>query len=358
VRAAVLEKFDFPLVVHEIEPLPLGPHDVRVEVGASGVCHSDLSAQRGQYPFELPIVIGHEGAGRVLEVGSDVTLVKPGDTVIAAFVAACGHCWQCVRDRSHLCEEARAIGQAPHAAIDGAALKSMAGLGTMAQEMSVHESSLVPVQTDLPFEQLALIGCGVTTGVGSALWTAQVTPGSSVAVFGCGGVGLSVLQGAVIAGAARVIAVDLALPKLDTARSLGATDVVRVDSGDVVEQVRSLTSGRGADFTFEVVGSPVVMRQAYDAACRGGTVTFVGAMSSDLALSLPANDLHSSSKRLLGSAYGSAQVRRHMPQLVSLAQAGRLNLAAMVSRSLPLDQVNEALDAMESGEVVRSVLIP
>jgi S-(hydroxymethyl)glutathione dehydrogenase / alcohol dehydrogenase len=358
VRAVVLEEFDSPLAVKEVEPLPLGPRDVRVEVGASGVCHSDLSAVRGQYPFELPIVIGHEGAGRVQEVGSDVTLVRPGDTVIASFVAACGRCWQCVRDRSHLCEGARVVSQAPHTAFDGQELKSMAGLGTMAQLMSVHESNLLPVPTDLPFEQLALIGCGVTTGVGSALWTAQVAPGSTVAVFGCGGVGLSVLQGAVIAGAARVIAVDVAAAKLEAARGLGATDLIRVDISDAVVEIRTITGGRGADFTFEVVGSPNVMDQAYDAACRGGTVTFVGAMSSDLTVSFPANDLHSSSKRLLGSAYGSAQVRRHMPQLVALAEAGRLDLAAMVSQKLPLDQVNDALQAMEGGEVVRSVLIP
>ena len=166
------------------------------------------------------------------------------------------------------------------------------------------------------------------------------------------------LQGTVIAGAAQIIAVDVAAPKLEAAQGLGATDVIRGDLSDAVEGIRTITAGRGADFTFEVVGSPDIMRQAYDAACRGGTVTFVGAMSSNLAVSFPANDLHSSSKRLLGSAYGSAQVRRHMPELVALAEAGRLDLATMVSQRLPLDQVNEAMQAMEGGEVVRSVLIP
>jgi S-(hydroxymethyl)glutathione dehydrogenase/alcohol dehydrogenase len=358
VRAAILERFGAPLVVQPVEPLPLGPHDVRVAIGASGVCHSDLSAQHGQYPFQLPIVIGHEGAGRVVEVGRAVTLVRPGDTVIASFVAACGRCWQCVRGRSHLCEAARTLSQVAHASIGGEAVKAMAGLGTMADEMTVHEGSLVAVHTDLPFDQLALIGCGVTTGVGSALWTAAVSPGSTVAVFGCGGVGLSVLQGAVIAGAARVIAIDALAMKLDMARQLGATDVVDASQGEAVEQVRSLTGGRGAEFTFEVVGNTEVMRQAYEAACRGGTVTFVGALRADAQLALPANDLHSSAKRLLGSAYGSAQVRRHMPQLVALAEAGRLDLASMVSRRLPLEQVNDALEALEAGTVVRSVLVP
>ncbi|ONH27981.1 Zn-dependent alcohol dehydrogenase [Pseudofrankia asymbiotica] len=357
-KAAILEHYSAPLVVREVEPLALGPHDVLVDVGASGVCHSDLSAQRGQYPFELPIVIGHEGAGTVAEVGDAVTLVRPGDKVIASFIPACGRCWQCLRDRSHLCEAGRALGGVPHVSIDGAPRKSMAGLGTMAQQMTVHESSVVKVETDLPFEQLALIGCGVTTGVGSALWAAGVVPGSTVAVFGCGGVGLSTLQGAVIAGAARVIAVDLAPAKLAMARQLGATDIVDAGAGDPVEQIRALTAGRGVDFTFEVVGRPDTMRQAYDAACRGGTVTFVGAMASDLVLPLPANDLHSSAKRLIGSAYGSAQVRRHMPQLVALAQTGRLDLASMVSATVPLEKVNDAFEAIESGEVVRTVLVP
>jgi S-(hydroxymethyl)glutathione dehydrogenase / alcohol dehydrogenase len=358
VRAVVLEEYNRPLVIREVQNLPLGDHDVRVAVGASGVCHSDLSAQHGQYPFQLPIVIGHEGAGTVTEVGKGVTGLKPDDKIIASFIAACGRCWQCVRGRTHLCEAAPEVGQTPRITIEGQQAKTMAGLGTMAEEMTLHESSVVKVETDLPFDHLALIGCGVTTGMGSALWTAMVTPGSTVAIFGCGGVGLAALQGACIAGATSVIAVDVLASKLEFARKLGATDVVDASAGDPVEQVRALTGGRGAEFTFEVVGRPEAMRQAYQAACRGGTVTFVGALRADVTLELPANDLHSSAKRLLGSAYGSAQVRRHMPEIVALAQAGRLDLASMVSAKRPLEEVNDAMDAIEGGDVVRSVLIP
>ncbi len=357
-RAVILEEFNRPLVVREVQNLPLRDHDIRVAVGASGVCHSDLSAQHGQYPFQLPIVLGHEGAGTVAEVGKDVTGIRPGDKVIACFVPACGRCWQCVRGRTHLCEGAREVGQVPRVSVEGTPTRTMTGLGTMAEEMTVHESSAVKIDTDLPFEQLALVGCGVTTGIGSALWTAGVTPGSSVAIFGCGGVGIALLQGAGIAGAAQVIAVDVLPSKLEIARKFGATDVVDARAGNPVEQIRALTAGRGADFTFEVVGRPDVMRQAYDAAGRGGTVTFVGALRSDEILSLPANDLHLSAKRVLGSAYGSAQVRQHMPQLVALAHAGRLDLASMVSATLPLEAVNNAMEALEAGDVVRSVLVP
>jgi S-(hydroxymethyl)glutathione dehydrogenase / alcohol dehydrogenase len=357
-RAAVLERFNEPLVICEVEPLPLGPDDVLVDIGASGVCHSDLHAYHGQYPLALPFVVGHEGAGVVVEVGNAVTRVRPGDKVIGAFVRACGECWQCVRDRSHLCERSAEVGRSPRVTLDGTPMTTMAGLGTMAEQMTVDESSVVVVETDLPFEQLCLVGCGVTTGVGSALWTARVAPGSSVAIFGCGGVGLSVLQGAVIAGAARVIAVDLSPMKLETAKVLGATDVVDAGAGDAVAQVRELTSGHGADYTFEVVGRTDTMHQAYQAACRGGTVTFVGALPADIVIELPANDLHSSAKHLVGSAYGSAQVRRHMPEIVALVEAGRLNLESMISARLPLRDVNEAFRALEANQVLRSVLLP
>jgi S-(hydroxymethyl)glutathione dehydrogenase/alcohol dehydrogenase len=357
-RAAVVEEFGQPLVVREVEPLELGSEDVRVEVRATSVCHSDLSALRGQYPLPLPMVIGHEGAGVVTEVGADVSTFRPGDKVIGSFVAACGTCWQCVRDRSNLCERFPGIAGIRRVSIDGAASMVMAGLGTMAEQMTAHQASLVGVQTDLPFEELSLIGCGVTTGLGSALWTTGVTPGSTAAVWGLGGVGLSALQGCVIAGAARVIAVDTEPAKLDLARKLGATDLIDASSTDAVKAVRELTDGRGADFTFEVVGDIGPMRQAYDAACRGGSVTFVGAMSTDKVLELPANDLHSSNKRLLGSLYGSAQVRRHIPQIVALAEAGRLDLGSMISARRPLAEVNEAFDALAANRVVRTVLIP
>jgi S-(hydroxymethyl)glutathione dehydrogenase/alcohol dehydrogenase len=228
----------------------------------------------------------------------------------------------------------------------------------MAEVMNVSEMSLVKVETDLPNDQLALIGCGVTTGVGSALWTAEVQPGSSVAIFGCGGVGLSVLQGARVAGAAEIFAVDPFELKREAARRFGATHTIDPTDGDPVAQVKLLTSGRGADYTFEVVGSLDTMRQTYDAACRGGVVTFVGGLRADVELSLPANGLHQDAKRILGSAYGSAQVRRDMPRLIALIESGRLDVETMVSRRIALDEIQDAFAAMEAGEVIRSVIVP
>jgi S-(hydroxymethyl)glutathione dehydrogenase/alcohol dehydrogenase len=226
----------------------------------------------------------------------------------------------------------------------------------MAETMTVNEVNVVKVATDLPDEQLALIGCGVTTGVGSALWTAEVKPGSSVAVFGCGGVGLSVLQGARIAGAAQIIAVDRFASKRAAALRFGATHTVDPAAGNPVGQVKSITNGRGAEYTFEAIGSVDTMAQAYDSACRGGAVTMVGSLSADARFILSANSIHLDAKRLLGSAYGSAQVRRDIPRLIALAESGRLDLGAMVSRRIGLADVDAAFEAMEQGEVIRSVI--
>jgi S-(hydroxymethyl)glutathione dehydrogenase/alcohol dehydrogenase len=250
------------------------------------------------------------------------------------------------------------LGARPRVTRGDQELIAMTGLGTMAEQMTVNQANLVRVETDLPDEHLALIGCGVTTGAGAAMWTARVEPGTSVAIFGCGGVGLSALQGAYIAGAAQIFAVDPFPAKRAAAMQLGATHVVDPNDGDAVEQVKALTGGRGAEYTFEVVGLLETMRQTYDAAAMGGTVTYVGALRSDVELSLPANGLHADAKRVLGSVYGSAQVRRDMPRLVALAEAGRLNLGAMVTRRVGLDDVNDALAAIDAGETIRSVLIP
>lgn len=357
-RAVILEEYHRPLVVDEVEPVALGPHDVRVTTGASGVCHSDLSATRGQYPFVPPIVLGHEGAGTVTEVGATVTGLRPGDRVIASFVAFCGTCYQCLRGRGHICERSAELGSRPRVTRRGDLLIAMTGLGTMAEEMTVNEASLVKVETDLPDDQLALIGCGVTTGAGAAMWTARVEPGSSVAVFGCGGVGISAIQGASIAGAAQIIAVDPVQLKRESAVAFGATHTVDPVAADPVAQIRDLTGGRGAEYTFEVVGLLETMRQTFDAACMGGTVTFVGGLDQQVELSLPANALHAQAKRVLGSVYGSAQFRRDMPTLVSLIEAGRLDLGSMITRRLPLGEVNAAIAAIETGEVIRSVLVP
>jgi S-(hydroxymethyl)glutathione dehydrogenase/alcohol dehydrogenase len=357
-KAAVLLEYKQPLIVDEITLRDVGPHDVRVKVEASGVCHSDVSAASGRVPMGAPLILGHEGAGTVLTTGPEVTRVKAGDRVIASFVPACGNCFFCLHDQSQLCETMGSTTGIPKGTrSDGSEIRGMTGLGTFAEEIVVHESMLVKVETDVPAEQLALIGCGVTTGVGAALNTAQVTPGATVTVIGCGGVGQSVIQGARIAGASRIFAVDPVELKRKTAEHFGATDLIDPADGDPVEQVKAATQGRGTDFSFEVIGLPETIVQAYNVARRGGTAVVVGMTAWDSTVTLPGMSLFLDNKRLLGSLYGSAQVRRDFPRLVRLVETGRLDIGSMVSRHIHLDEVNDAFRAMEAGEIIRSVIV-
>jgi S-(hydroxymethyl)glutathione dehydrogenase/alcohol dehydrogenase len=346
-----------PLVIEDVEPAPPGPRDVVVELGASGVCHSDLSLKNGYVPLMPGTILGHEGAGKVLEVGNEVTNVKPGDRIIASFIPACGNCWFCLHDESHLCDNEMNVMMAMRGSrADGNQYMAMTGLGTYAEQMTCDYSSIVKVESDLPDEQLAMIGCGVTTGVGAALNTAEVYPGATVAVIGCGGVGQAVIQGARIAGASRIIAVDMVEMKRKTAEQLGATDGVDPNEGDSVEQVKALTGGRGVDFAFEVIGLPETVVQAYNMVRKGGTAVMVGMTRMEAQVTLPTFDLFFSEKTLKGCKYGSGQVRRDFQRFVDLIETGRLDTAEMVSRTVGLDDINDAFDAMERGEVIRSVI--
>jgi len=356
-RAAILTGYGDDMVIEDVAAPAPGPRDVVVRIDASGVCHSDLSVAAGNVPMPPPIILGHEGAGTVLEVGKEVSRVAVGDTVIASFVPACGNCFFCLRDQAQLCETMGAHTMvAKGTRTDGSTVTGMSGLGTFADVMTVDETMLVKVETDLPAEQLALIGCGITTGVGAALNTAQVAPGSTVAVIGCGGVGQSVVQGARIAGAARIFAIDPVELKRKTAEQFGATDLVDPSQGDVLEQIRAATGGRGVDFAFEVIGLPETMVQAYQLARRGGTAVIVGMARFDAVVTFPAISLFAENKRILGTMYGGAQVRRDFPRFVALAETGRLDLGTMVSRRIHLHEVNDAFRAMEAGEVIRSVI--
>ena len=357
-RAAVLTEYNQPLVIEELEDPPLGPRDVRVQIDASGVCHSDLTVQTGGVPMPVPIILGHEGAGTVLEAGKEVSRVKAGDQVIASFIPACGICFHCLHDESNLCEKSNEMMISPRGKrADGSMAFGMTGLGTFSDYMTTDEASLVKVETDLPAEQLALIGCGVTTGVGAALFTAKIKPGSTVAVIGCGGVGQSVIQGARIAGASRIFAIDPVELKRKTAEQQGATDLIDPAQGDPTAQVQALTSGRGADYAFEVIGLPETVVQAYGMARRGGTAIVVGMPRVDSMVTLPGFQLFYDEKKLLGCVYGSAQVKRDFPRLIGLIETGRLDVGSMVSRRIKLDEVNEAFRAMEAGEVIRSVIV-
>jgi S-(hydroxymethyl)glutathione dehydrogenase/alcohol dehydrogenase len=345
------------LTIENVEPAPPGPRDVVVKLGASGVCHSDLSLKNGYVGILPGTVLGHEGAGTVQEVGGEVSRVQPGDRIVASFIPACGHCWFCLHDQSHLCDtEFEVMMKMRGKRTDGADYTTMTGLGTFAEAMTCDESSLVKIQSDLPDEQLALIGCGVTTGVGAALNTADVYPGATVAVIGCGGVGQAVIQGCRIAGASRIIAVDMVEMKRKTAEQLGATDGVDPAQGDAVQQVQQLTSGRGVDFAFEVIGLPETTLQAYNMVRKGGTAVMVGMTRAEAQITLPTFDLFFNEKTLKGCKYGSGQVRRDFQRFVDLIETGRLDTADMVSRTIKLDDVNEAFRAMEAGEVIRSVI--
>ena len=348
---------DGPLEIEELTPVELGDHDVEVEIEASGVCHSDLTLLGGLMP--PPAVLGHEGAGIVRAVGRDVSRVRVGDRVIASFTPACGDCWYCRHDASQHCTRmfrlATAIRCHRH---DGTPVLVASGLGTFAESIHTHEASAVKVQTDLPADQLALIGCGVTTGVGAALNTAQVQPGDTVAVIGCGGVGQFVVQGCRIAGASTIVAVDPRAAKRAFALTIGATHAIDPTEGGMVEELRGLTGGRGVDVAFEVVGRPELVRQAFDATRSAGTTVIVGMPALDAEVSLPLFTWFSAEKRVLGCNYGSAQVRREFPRLVALAESGALDIGAAVSKVRPLDEVNAAFDDLRAGTVVRTVLHP
>ena len=357
-KAAVYVGDATRLAIEELKPSPPGPRDVVVEVGASGVCHSDLSIMRGYVPLPPGMVLGHEGAGRVVEVGAEVSRLKRGDRVVASFVPACGACWHCLHEESELCVRENEVSmQVRGSRPDGSMYFCMTGLGTFSEVMTVDEASVVKVETDLPDAQLALIGCGVTTGVGAALNTAKVTPGASVAVLGCGGVGQAVIQGARIAGAGRIIAIDPQELKRKTATQLGATDLIDPSTADPVEQVKALTGGRGADYAFEVIGLPETIVTTYNLARRGGEVIIVGMARFEDQFALPAFGIFFEQKTVKGCKYGSAQVRRDFPRFVELIETRRLDISAMVSKTIKLEGVNDAFRAMEAGEVIRSVIV-
>jgi S-(hydroxymethyl)glutathione dehydrogenase/alcohol dehydrogenase len=357
-RGAVLTEVGKPLEIRDDLVLrDLGPGEVLVRLRASGVCHSDLSLQNGTLTAAPPVVLGHEGAGEIVATGPGVTDVSAGDHVILVWIPPCGACALCLGGQPQLCTVARlarADQVSPLSGPDGPIALGL-GIGTFGEQTVVPRNAVVPIDADVPFDVAALVGCGVMTGVGAAINTAQVTPGSTVAVIGCGGVGINVIQGARLAGAATIAAVDRMDSKLEMASRFGATDLIRDGAlGDAVG--RLTTSGAGFDYVFEVVGRSATIRAAWDATRRGGTTVIVGAGSRTDMVSFSAGELFNSEKKLLGSLYGSADVRTDFGRLLRLWKAGRLDLTGLVSRKITLDGVNDAFAAMEAGEVVRSVI--
>ncbi len=357
-RVAVAYEVGQPLVLEDLPVPAVGPRDVLVRIAASGICHTDLSVINGLSALPLPIVPGHEACGVVEAVGPEVRRVRAGDRVLASVSPACGNCWWCVRGMSNHCELGAAVRAAPRFELAGGRwAAAVCGCGTFAEAMGVHEASVVPVETDLADEELALLGCGVTTGLGAALNTAAVIPGSSVAVIGCGGVGQSVIQGARIAGATVIIAIDPAPGRREASVGVGATHAVDPAAGNPVEQVRALTGGRGADYSFEVVGRPELMVQAFDMARVEGTVTLVGMPALGETLTLPAIQAVFSGKRLAGSVVGGAQILRDFSRFIRLAEAGQLDLGSMISQRIKLDEINDGIGLLTRAEGVRTVVV-
>jgi S-(hydroxymethyl)glutathione dehydrogenase/alcohol dehydrogenase len=358
IKVAVAYEAGQPLLVEKHALPVVGARDVLVRLTASGICHSDLNVIAGRSSLPLPIVPGHEGCGVVEAVGPEVRRVRVGDRVLSSVSPACGACWWCVNGMSNHCEKGPSVRTKTRFALDnGKAAVAMCGCGTFAEAMVVDEASVVAVETELPDEQLALLGCGVTTGLGAVFNTAGVVAGSSVIVIGCGGVGQSIIQGARIAGAVVIVAVDPVAGRRDTSLRLGATHAVDPTVVDPVEAVRALTRGRGADYSFEVVGRPELMEQAFNATRTAGTVVLVGMPPVGAKLTLPATSAVFSGKRLVGSVVGGAQILRDFPRFIRLAETGKLDLGSLVSKRISLSEINAGTAMVERAEGIRAVIV-
>ncbi len=357
-KAAVFREVNTPMEIEEVPISKPGPREVLVRTVAAGVCHSDLHFFNGSYPYPVPAVLGHESAGIVEQVGDQVTYVKPGDHVITCLSAFCGHCEYCLTGHMSLCEEPelqRGAEDAPRLGTAEAPVAQFLNLSSYAEMMLVHEHAIVKIREDMPMDRAALIGCGVTTGVGSVIHTAKVEPGSTVAVLGCGGIGLSAINGAAIAGAGRIIAVDRVPAKLELARKFGATDVVNAAEKDAVMEVIEMTGG-GVHYSFEAVGLKVTTEQAFQMLRRGGTATVIGMIPVGTMVELHGVDFLAE-KKLQGSRMGSNHFRVDMPRFVDFYLAGKLHLDDMISAHVQLADINDAFKQLETGEVARNVIM-
>ncbi|MBK8019668.1 MAG: Zn-dependent alcohol dehydrogenase [Betaproteobacteria bacterium] len=362
-RAAVLNEVGAPLAVQTLELGELAADDVLVKIRASGLCHTDLEVMQGSLPYPLPIVLGHEGAGVVEAVGSGVTGVRPGDHVILSWNPHCGHCFYCERDQPILCEPFTRH-QPRGLLLDGTTRLRRGGqpvhhysvTSTHAQYTVVPQSGAIPIPREMPFDRACIIGCGVMTGVGAVVRKARLEAGASVAVIGCGAVGLNAVQGARLAGAGRIIAVDVDSAHLERARQFGATHVVDGSSPDAVQAVKALTEGRGADCVIEAAGRPAGFRLAVEAVRPGGQVVWLGKVNADQEVTFRWGSLMGE-RRIVRSSYGDAKPRRDFPWLVGEYLAGRLLLDELITRRIALDEINEGFACLARGEGIRTVVM-
>jgi S-(hydroxymethyl)glutathione dehydrogenase/alcohol dehydrogenase len=331
-----------------------GPGQVKVRIRATGLCHSDVSAMAGIMPAIVPGLLGHEAAGEVIEVGEGVGHVQVGDHIIVAASRACGRCSYCLGGQVQLCDGYDVFDLQPRHRVGDKQLYPLGNLGTFVEEVVLPAEAVVVIPEDVPFDLAAILGCAVVTGVGAVFNAAKVTPGSSVVVFGCGGVGMSVIQGARIAGAAEIAAIDLVPTRLEAALEMGATHAFT--PADLNKFGDRIHGGKGFDYAFEVVGSPETIRAAYDSARRGGTVIVVGAGGFDQMVSFSGFELFFQEKALLGVLMGSSDPRRDFPRFLRLWRAGRLDLEGMVTGRLKISEINDGVASLRRGEGIRQVI--
>jgi len=359
VKSALLIEAGKPLQIEQVNIANPGPHEVLIRTAACGLCHSDLHFIEGAYPHPLPAIPGHEAAGIVEAVGSEVRTVKVGDAVVTCLSAFCGHCEYCVTGRMSLClggDTRRKPGEAPRLTRpDGSVVNQMLNLSAYAEMMLVHEHACVAIHPDMPLPQASVIGCAVTTGAGTIFNACKVTPGETVAVIGCGGVGLATINAAKIAGAGRIIAADPLPEKRALAMQLGATDVVDALADDAAAQIQELTKG-GVDHAIEAVGRPASGTLAVKSLKRGGTATILGMMPLQHSVGLSAMDLLSG-KKLQGAIMGGNRFPVDIPRLVDFYMRGLLDLDTIISETIPLERINEGFDQMKRGDAARSVIV-
>ncbi|MGI5399397.1 Zn-dependent alcohol dehydrogenase [Streptomyces sp. CA-135486] len=355
-RAAVLHEIgqDKLEVLDDVEAVGFGPGKVKIRVRSTGLCHSDISAMNGVLPQPAPFVPGHEGAGEIVDVGDGVSTLKQGDRVLLCWLPACRVCPACKRGQTELCLAGFMNAGSPNFKRPGGDVFGFAGTGTFTEEVVVDAGCAVPIPDDVPFDIAALIGCGVTTGLGAAINTADVTAGSSVAVIGCGGVGISAIQGARLKGAAQIVAVDPVANRREAGLRFGATEAVSPD--ELSDAKQRITAGEGFDYVFEVVGKSATARTAYEATRRGGTLCIVGAGAMDDFLQLNMFELFFDEKRILPSMYGGGDVLTSYERAIALWRAGRIDLEGLITHRVQLAEINDALAQMRTGEALRTCI--
>ncbi|TWG96870.1 Zn-dependent alcohol dehydrogenase [Mesorhizobium sp. J18] len=358
IKAAICREFGKPLIIENIRIAPPGPGEVMVDIKACAICHSDISYAEGAWGGDLPAVYGHEAAGVVSQVGTGVTDFKNGDHVVVTLIRSCGGCHYCMQGSRVMCEEVFPLDQkSPLSDATGEAYVQAMRTGAFAEKVVVHESQLVAIPGDMPFAEASLLACGVITGFGAVVNTARVKPGHHVAVVGCGGVGLNSIQGAAIAGAGTIVAIDLSDSKLEAARRFGATHTVNPAKSDAAAEIKAFTAGRGVDFVFVTVGAKPAFDRAFDYITKNGSVVVVGMPPTGVLAEYDPGTLAAWNQKILGSKMGEATIATDIPQLVEHYRAGRLKLDELITGRYPLGEINQAIAAVNDGKALRNVIV-